>query len=219
MKRCVSILVALVFVIGISTFAFAEDGFTLRNGILFGDTMADILNKETKLTRSGDDSNSFKGTIAGYSGAECTFSFDDDDKLVSMNYTFGSSICGSSRDTTKDVYKKLYDSVVRQYGKPLGNTGGKCYLITGPAIDSMSLVVYLLGTLDGYKGDYIDYDEWTLRYDEYNVKIDLISYYYRDKDYDYHYTVGLSYHKYTDAEYDAKVQEKKGEQEEIDNDI
>ena len=219
MKRCVSVLLALVLVIGMGTFALAEDDFTLRNGILFGDTIEDILGKETKLTRNSDDSNWFTGTIAGYSGAECGFSFDDDGKLISMCYNFGNSVCGSSRDTTNDVYKKLYDSVNRQYGKPLGNTGGSCHLITGPAFEQMGLWVYLLGKLDGCKGDYIDYDEWDLRYNDYNVKIDMVSYYYRNKDYDYTYRVSLSYHKYTDADYGAKLKEKQGEREEVDNDI
>lgn len=219
MKRCFSILLTLILIIGICPSVLADDGFTLRNGILFGDTMDTILGKETKLTRESDDSNWFKGSIAGYSGAECGFYFDDDDKLESMCYNFGSSVCGSSRDTTDSVYKTLYDSVTRQYGKPLGNTGGKCYIITGPAVEQMSVWVYLFGSLDGCKGDYIDYDEWTLPFDDYNVKIDLISYYYRNKDYEYSYYVSLSYHKYTDADVDTQIQEKQDERDAVDVDI
>lgn len=217
MKRYFSFLLVFVFAIFMCTTAFA-DGFTLRNGILFGDKMEDILAKETKLVRESEDSNWFKGTIAGYSGAKCGFYFDDDGIMYAMDYSFDSDVC-TSRDRVNDVYKTLYDSVVRQYGKPLGNTGGTVHLITGPAIDKMAMWVYLLGALDGNKGDYYDYDEWTLNYDEYHVKIDLISYYYRDSDYNYSYYVDLSYKKYTDEDFDAALKEKQGEREEVDSDI
>ena len=69
------------------------------------------------------------------------------------------------------------------------------------------------------KGDYYDYDEWTLNYNDYNVKIDLISYYYRDDNYKYSYNVDLSYKKYTDADFEAKLKEKQGEREQVDDDI
>ena len=217
MKRYIGVLLTMILIVGMCAIAFADD-FTLRNGILFGDTIEDILTKETKLERESEDGNWFKGTIAGYSGAECGFYFDDDSKLYAMDYCFGPNVC-TSRDRVNDVYKTLYDSVVRQYGKPLGNTGGTVNLITGPAFERMSLWVYLLGTLDGNKGDYYDYDEWTLNFDNYNVKIDMISYYYRDSNYDYSYYIDLSYKKYTDEDFNAALKEKQGEREEVDSDI
>lgn len=219
MKRWISWLVALSLLALAGSACLAESGeFTLRNGILFGDTMEDILAKETKLTRQSEDSNWFSGTIAGYSNAECGFYFDDDGRLKSMCYNFGNEIC-TARDVTRDVYKTLYDSVCRQYGTPLGNTGGTIHLISGPAFEHMGLYVYLLGALDGYDGDYIDYDEWVVDQADYHVKIDMISYYYRDKDYNYHFAVSLSYQKYTDADYAAALKAKRGELDEIDDDI
>ena len=215
-KRVLSVVLVLVIVLGCVGSAIGED-FKLRNGILFGDTIETIVEKETTLTRESEDSNWFKGKIAGYSNAECSFLFDDDGKMYDMTYTFGSSC--TSRDSMNDVYTTLYQSLVRQYGTPLGNTGGSCHLITGNAIDRMGLFVYLFGGIDGYSGDYVDYGEWIVDCDDYHVKIDLISYYYRNSDYDYSYFCDLSYHRYTDADYNAAVKEKQGEREEVDSDL
>ena len=89
----------------------------------------------------------------------------------------------------------------------------------GPAIEKMALVVYLLGALDGYKGDYIDYDEWIVESGNYNVKIDLISYYYRNKEYEYSYFIDLSYKMFTDEELDQEIKEKQQKRDEVDNDL
>lgn len=212
LRRAVGLLVCLLL---LNMNVFAEEEFTLRNGILFGDTMEDILQKEQTLIRSGDDSTSFTGRIAGFDGATCDFEFDDDDKLISMTYGFDCS----SKDSMKDDYKTLYSSLVRQYGAAEGNTGGSCELITGPAISRMAMWVYLFGEVDGWAADYYDYDEWIIDCSDYHVKIDLVSYYYRNSDYEYTYIIDLSYHKYTDEDYEAAVQEKATEREEIDNDL
>ena len=217
MKRFITVLITAILTLSLIGTSFAEEGFSLRNGIVFGDTIETILQKETSLVREGDDSNWFKGKIAGYNDAECGFYFDDDGKLISMDYGFGNSC--TSRDSTDDVYKKLYQSLNRKYGKPKGNTGGTTYIITGPAIDRMGFYVYLLGSLDNYKGDYYDYDEWVIDQDDYHVKIDLISYYYRNSDYEYSYFVDLSYHYFTDEDLEAAINEKVTEQEEVDNDL
>ena len=132
MKRLISAVLCIALLLSCCSVACADSDFKLRNGILFGDTIDDIVAKETTLTRNSDTSNSFTGKIAGYSGAECTFGFDDDGKLITMNYHFPSSIC-TSRDMMNDVYKTIYQSLNRQYGSPLGNVGGSCHLILGPA--------------------------------------------------------------------------------------
>ena len=217
MKKVVSIILCLFISICILDSSFADDEFTLRNGILFGDTMDDILSKETVLEREGDDSRWFKGKIAGYNNARCGFYFDENEKLVSMSYDFSESCY--NRESTDDVYKKLYQSLVRQYGKAKGNTGGTTYIITGPAFERMALWVYLLGALDKCAGNYYDYDEWVVYAKDYQVKIDLISYYYRNSDYEYSYFCDLSYHKFTDDELDTEIQKKKDEENEVDDDL
>ncbi len=217
LKRLLCVLLALSCI----SFALADDEFTLRSGIKFGDTMDDILAKETTLVRKSEDGNeylSFLGKIAGYDDAGCTFYFDDDGKLNDVWYTF-INVC-TSKDTTNDVYKKLYQSLVRQYGTPLGNTNGSCYSITGKAILNMSLWVhYFVPLNDNFAGNYINYDEWIVKADGYNVKIDLISYYVRDATYEYQYFLDLSYHYFTDADVEEALNEKKSEQEEVDRDL
>ena len=218
MKRLVSVLVSLVLMVSCFSSALAAEDFTLRSGIKFGDTLEDILAKEKTLTRESEDSNSFTGKIAGYSNANCSFSFDDDGKLIDMQYTFNNNIC-TSRDEMNNVYKKLYESLKRQYGNPLGNTGGKLHLITGEAITTMAILVYLFGSLDGYSADYADYVEWVIDCNDYHVKIDIVSFYTRSKNYTYDYYVALSYHCFTDEEYTAAVREKEGEIQEVDADL
>lgn len=209
----ISIAILCMILLLCST-ALADD-FTLRSDIHFGDTMETILQKETTLTRTSETSNSFSGTIAGYSGSTCGFAFDDEGKLISMTYEFDCT----SRESTNSHYKTLYDSLVRKYGSPLGNTNGSCHLITGPAMSNMAVWVYLFGTFNGWSADYYDYDEWTVDCDDYHVKIDLVSFYYRNSDYEYTYEVNLSYKQYTDAEYQAALDEKKTEREAVDNDL
>ena len=209
----ISIAILCMILLLCST-ALADD-FTLRSDIHFGDTMETILQKETTLTRTSETSNSFSGTIAGYSGSTCDFAFDDEGKLTSMTYEFDCT----SRESTNSHYKTLYDSLVRKYGSPLGNTNGSCHLITGPAMSNMAVWVYLFGTFNGWSADYYDYDEWTVDCDDYHVKIDLVSFYYRNSDYEYTYEVNLSYKQYTDAEYQAALDEKKTEREAVDNDL
>ena len=216
MKRIISALLCLSILLTLPLSSLAEE-FTLRNGIMFGDTMDDILAKEKTLTRKEDDSNWFTGKIAGYNDADCGFYFDAEGKLKSMDYDFSNSC--TSRESTNEVYKKLYNSLVRQYGKAKGNTGGSCELITGPAMTNMAIWVYLLGSMDKCAGDYYDYDEWVIDTNGYHVKIDLISYYYRDSDYEYSYFCDLSYHMYTDQEYADELQQKRDEQNEVDDDL
>lgn len=213
MKKITCLILMIVMLL--SNAAFAEEEFTLRKGIMFGDTMDVILQKETSLTRKSETSNAFTGKIAGYSDATCEFAFDDNDGLKSMTYYFDCF----SRDTTESTYDTLYDSLVRQYGKAVGNTNGSCEIITGPAIDSMALWVYFMGELDGCSADYYDYDEWIIKCTDYNVKIDLVSFYYRDDDFEYTYKVEVSYLKYTDEEYDAEINRKQDERDEVDDDL
>lgn len=214
MKKSRWFVFLVILMVLTSNFAFAEE-FELRNGICFGDTMETIVEKETTLTRKSDDSTSFSGRIAGFDDSDCDFEFDENEKLISMNYEF---TC-YSKDSTMTNYKTLYDSLVRKYGKPKGNTGGNCELITGPAVSTMAIWVYLFGELDGCSSDYYDYDEWIVDVSDYHVKIDLVSYYYRNSDFKYTYSINLSYLKYTDEDYQKEIDKKTDERNEVDNDL
>ena len=204
-----------VILFSVSAVAGNDDDFVLRSGIKFGDTIDTIVQKEKTLTRNSETSNTFTGKIAGYSDSECSFVFDDDGKLESMTYSFDCL----SKDFTNSTYENLYDGLVRKYGKPKGNTLGNCELITGPALNRMSLWVYFFGELDGWSANYYDYDEWIVDCLNYHVKVDLVSYYYRNSDYKYTYTVELSYLKYTDEEYQKEIDKKQEMFDEVDTDL
>ena len=219
MKKLISLLMCVCMLLAGLGAAFAEaEDFELRSGIHFGDTIDDIVEKETTLTRLNEESNEFQGRISGYDDASCMFTFDDDGKLEDMRYIFGSDVC-YSRDKMNNVYLDLYRGLVRKYGTAIGNTGGSCELITGSAIDTMTLYVYLLGELDGYSSDYTDYDEWIVDTKGGHVKIDLVSFYLRNSDFEYSYYVDLSYKFYTDEDFKAAQQEKQAARDEVDNDL
>ena len=52
-----------------------------------------------------------------------------------------------------------------------------------------------------------------------HVKIDLISYYYRDNEYKYYYRIDVSYHFYTDGDYEQAVADKVAERNQVDDDL
>ena len=218
MKRIISIALVCILFFGCINVAVVEE-FQLRNGIHFGDDLETVKCKETLTIQnsSKEETNNvwFDGKIAGIQGS-VRYDFDEETgKLIEMQYTFNSR---SIKDTVDSEYSTLYQSLVRKYGNPLGNTGGSLNLITGSAItDSATLIV--LFQMIGGTGDFRDYDEWIVNCGSYNVKIDLISYYVRTKDYDYTYGNMISYHYYTDTDYLNAIQEKLDENAVVDNDL
>ncbi len=218
MKHIISIVLVCILFLGCINVAAAEE-FQLRNGIHFGDDLETVKSKETLPIRnsSKDDTNDvwFDGKIAGIEGS-VRYTFDEENKgLIDMQYSFDSN---SNKDFIDSGYSTLYNSLVRKYGKPLGNTGGNFDMITGSAFDScvqtIALYMYLSGT-----GDLRDYDEWIVECDGYNVKIDLISYYRRSKDYDYYYQNVMSYHYFTDQDRLDAINKKMEENAAVDNDL
>ena len=64
MKKMMKTLLCVLLILSCVPFALAEDDFTLRSGIVFGDTLEQIVSKETTLMQDADDPNTFKGKIA-----------------------------------------------------------------------------------------------------------------------------------------------------------
>ncbi len=147
------------------------------------------------------------------------FYFDDDGKLTGMCYSFSDDSGVTSRSACDSAYEKLTDGLKRKYGNPLGNTGGSIHLISGPAFERFGLWLALTALIDTWTSDYYDYDEWIVDTDDGHVKIDIVSYYYRNSDYDYSYYVDLSYHFYTDQDLQDKIDEKRQERDAVDNDL
>ncbi len=219
MKRVLSILIAISLCI-IGTAIADNEEFQLRNGIVFGDTLDVVKEKETGTIQDGsvDKTNAvwFTTPIAGMDGS-VRYDFDEETgKLTDMLYSFEST---TDKDAVDNDYSKLKSSLVRKYGSPLGNTGGSLHLITGLAIEYSASIIGLYRYLLEGGGDFRDYDEWIVDCNGYNVKIDLTSYYVRTKDYDYTYYNNISYHYYTDEDYLNALQEKQDENAAIDNDL
>ena len=84
-------LVLVFILLFVSYTAFAEE-FTLRNGIVFGDTLEAVKQKETLTIQSDSEDKTnnvwFDGTIAGMDGS-VRFDFNEDSgKLTDMLYSF-----------------------------------------------------------------------------------------------------------------------------------
>lgn len=212
---CLLVLVSMLF----SGSALADE-FVLRNGIVFGDTLDIVKQKETLTIQSSSEDKDnnvwFDGTIAGMEGS-VRFDFDEETgKLTDMLYSFDSK---TDKDFVDNDYSTLFQSLSRKYGTPLGNSGGSLHIITGLAIEYPATIIGLYRYLIEGAGDFRDYDEWVVEADGYKVKIDLSSYYVRDKDYNYTYYNALSYHFFTDADYAAAIKGKMEENAAIDNDL
>lgn len=222
--------------------AMAE-GFSLRNGISFGDTIEEVLSKETAEIDDIDDGSDEEEstsdadenekededsaaeypysittkstTLAGISDSKITYRFDANKTLREVVYDFRSS---SYKDSVDSDYDTVNDGLIRKYGNPLGFSGGSCYIFTGSALESAVFITYLYDYLDGY-GDIRDYDEWDVALDDYHVKIEQVEYYYGTSYSELKYAHEMSYTYFTDADLTAKQAEKRANQNAVDNDL
>lgn len=188
MKKLVSLLLVSMMVL-LTASATAEE-FSLRNGIQFGETMEDVLAKETFEIDEIDDGSdaedetdteseypyfirTVEGTVAGISDSYILYKFDAEKTLREVIYYYKSR---SDRDSSDSDYKSLYNGLVRKYGAALGYSNGSCYIVMGSAIVDAASIAYLYEELGRY-GDLRDYDEWSIDSGEYHVKIELAQYY------------------------------------------
>lgn len=231
MKRIFSLLLVGVLVL-LSISAVAED-FSLRNGINFGDTMEEVLEKETfaideiddgsdEEDTDGDDESEYpyyietvKGTLANISDAYIKYYFDANKTLREVIYYFPSR---SDKDMSDSDYESLYNGLVRKYGSALGYSNGSCYIISGAAIETAVLSAYLFEMLGGY-GDVRDYDEWDVDANNYHVKIELAQHYWGSSYSSIVYDILMSYTYFTDEDLSAAMAEKQADREAVDNDL
>jgi len=220
MKRLLAIL--LVLLLGLSAVsACAEETFTLRNGIQFGDSIAEVRAKETIPFKEDecDDTKLWtkkEGTVAGFSNVQIAYFFDEEGKLEEVKWQLPSR---STTDSSDADYEKLYKAFVSKYGSALGYTNDKCHIITTTAMDGGVMMAYLYDMLDGY-GDVRDYDEWVHEYgSDHNVKIDMCQFYYGTSYSSLSYNIWIGYKYFSDADLKEAQQEKQNEQQEVLNDI
>lgn len=217
-KRLFCLLLTVMLTV-LSLPSLAED-YTLRNGIQFGETMEQVKTKETLgVNANNADETHFetqKGTVAGFDEVSIIYFFDENDGLEEAIWSFSST---SSKETTDNQYEKLENALKNKYGTPLGYSGGDCYIITGKAITGAIGLIEIYKLINGV-GDYCKYAEWDYEYSEGNhVKIEIIQYYYGTSYSKREYEVRVGYKYFSDADFDAAMQEKQEDNAKIMNDI
>lgn len=223
-KRIISsiIIVGVLFSF-IHVVSFA-DSFSLRNGIMFGDSYETVKSKETMPFNEADDSVldsgirqvfTGKGKVAGLDDGQIMFRFTPDNKLYEMKYDYTFI---SSKETIEYDYETIYNGLVRKYGEPLNYSDGNISLITTIAIDGALGVVGMFNSINA-AADYIDYDEWIVELgDGNNIKIEIISYYTGSID-NRKYSLNVGYKMFTDEEMEQAISDKKASTASIDDEL
>ena len=114
MKKIVGLLYMIVMLLSIS--AFAEDTFTLHNGITFGMTADEVIQQEQAagFEYTVDNQSARKliiiGKVAGYDETSINYIFADDGTLSCMQYTFHNG-------NQSSVYQAMENTLAKKYGK------------------------------------------------------------------------------------------------------
>ena len=178
-----------------------EASFTLRNGILFGDTKEDVVAKEKDLSLQKDNTSSltYSGGIAGYLG-DATFYFGKHGELTDLLYCFD-----SAKDSEiTEIYSTIEGSCIRKYGDALNLGAERVFPIQGKAIKTAQ------GRVDTAKkgGILVKYDEWVVFGDDgNNAKIELALSYEKQL-FGKKYYVDVSYNSFTQEELETILNEK-----------
>lgn len=171
MKRLFSIIMLLLM---ITTISVAEE-FTLRNGIIFGDSMDTVRQKETiAIDEEMSDAVELKtqnGVVAGFEDTTIYYTFDDN-QLIDIWWR----ISMPSKDDMGSAYQMLKESLSEKYGKPLGNKDGVYHPVHGTATQFRNDPAGSeLRALLGWKAGILEYDEWVYEYAEgKSMKIELV---------------------------------------------
>ncbi len=168
MKRVLAIL--LVMLLCLPAVAIGEE-FVLRNGIVFGDSMDDVLTKETEPIAEVDRERGVirtePGQISNIYGTFVEFVFNDDGKLKQMNYRYPAfeldfAITG--------CYDLINEGLVEKYGKPLSDKETETVIQRGLSYNGAFIAVF--------SGGYVlSSDDWFVDDEGYSIKIEHISYY------------------------------------------
>ncbi len=225
MKKYISII--LIVILSVLVLSVSAEEFTLRNGIVFEDSMEEVLSKETipiaeKDTEFGDKyaENKYpysiktkEDTVAGISGTMIIYHFDKEKKLREVVYVFPNSKIG---DFVDNCYTLINGGLVRKYGTPLGYTNGTCYVVTGDALESAAEVIQLV-KMFGKPAGIRSYDEWIVSCNSYNVKIEQVEYYTVPSSYTYYHRVSYTY--FSNDTIQNEMNSKQDQQDAIDNDL
>lgn len=221
MKKILMVfLMVLVLSIIFTSLASAEEkGFKLRNGIWFGDSMDDVMAKETLRIQSVDqDNNRIRteyGPVAGIDNVQIIYLFDSSKRLVEVHW---SPYNYQSKDKADSAYSDLKNALIRKYGQFLEEQENEDVPIYSRILLIGLSNIKELERLGSYDSSISLYTGWSIDLEnEKNMKIDLWQTTTKGK-----YArieLGLSYFQFTDEELEASLQQIKDNQEAIDDDL
>ena len=174
MKRSLICVISVVLLLSAFSIGFAEH-FSLRNGIQYGDTMESVEKKE-RFSIDEKTVNTLKtceGTIASIEKSYIVYTFSSRGTLEDVYMDFGVHI--GKPEQAISAYSTVYEALLGKYGPPSEIEGGSWYVIYGSAVEKYASNVSFLKEL-GLTPALQDCAQWVIRYDDINVKIDLIRY-------------------------------------------
>lgn len=173
MKKLLSMMLLLMLTLS-CTLAYSEQ-VEFRNGIMFGDDMDTVTEKEdgdvlsAKNNKNIEDPNLLQKNgvrFAGMDGCIARYLFDDN-KLnqVCYYYLF-------KNPDELEYYNVVADALTAKYGEPLNNIHGTTCNISGYAFREFKDYAARMGA--GYSAEWAGYQEWIVDEGDYKVKIDLV---------------------------------------------
>lgn len=218
MKKHIVFFLFTVFCLNM-IMATAEERFSLRCGVFFGDSKEVIKSKETLIIAAESDyeitTNS--GKLAGIDVDAVVYRFDENNGLISVLWTI---VDAANEDYAITIYNTLSDSLSKKYGKPDNTDKNTHYLIKGAAIEEMYALMeeeFLFPILVSFgEAGPMYQSEWHIEsYKNENVKIDLLLYKHDEND----YRLRLSYDLFTDEQLKKLQDEQKENEKRVSDDI
>ena len=219
MKKCILLLSIVLMTMLLLVPACADDVFSLRNGIQFGDTKEQVRAKETieidEYSCSDTRIETKKGTVAGIDDVYVTYEFSDDNKLIEVTWIctmFSDDLFG--KEYIDSSYDKIKSAMQSKYGEPLPSSNGDFYVIRGSVSNGA-----LYGPLFGKKYSLRDYAEWDYEYQTgEHVKIEIVKNWMYITDFTA-YEIHVGYKHFTSEDLDNARQEKESKNKDVLNDI
>lgn len=151
MKKIISLVLMLAMLLSVS--AFAEEEFTLHNGLKFGMTKEEVYETEkaagVQLTEDEIFDYVWKGTIAGQINSKLEISINGDFGLSTVYYSFDSL----------ESYDTLNNGLIEKYGKTPYSSETGVYL-DEPTTDHINSLPYVF--TDTYSN--ARYSQWLIPY-------------------------------------------------------
>ena len=219
LKKFMTCFLTVILVLSLMLSAASADAvFTLRNGVQFGDTTDQVRAKETLEIASSSDTSltTTAGTVAGIDGIKIFYYFDENGKLTEIQWELPSSTYSEISDNN---YNKLYNALKQKYGSPLGYSNGDCFIITGKALNNVTMS-YSFYKMVGWYGVLRDYDEWDFKFgDDDHVKIEIGQSACGETYQKAQYYIYVGYKYFTDADLQNAIEEKQQDNQTIMDDI